>query len=534
MKEKNLIYPFILMLMSVFLICGCGNNNEDSILGENEDNNPNIPVTDPEGTISMNILNNGETFELGNYGYNIVIDAGNNFKNESSSLVEFVDLGKMRGLGNITSIPIDGWSSSVSVKPEHGYVIYFSSYKVYVRLYVEKYLTDATGNIIGFTVKFQQPFETIIKFEKDYVNFTSESSTQIIRFKNRSSISVKSIPNWCNVSLNETYMEISVLDNLTAHEYKDEIVLSNNAGESILKITQNASSSPIFDNGRGTKDDPWQIINAKQLDNIREWGCDKSIYHYFTLMNDIDFSSYLSENGNGWEPIGTLEAPFYGSFAGNGHKLIGLWINRSSTYYVGLFGYSKQCEISGLRIELSPKGIYCNDGGGVCGHIDGNGNISQCYVKGNIFSSGDVGGIVGFTRGGKISECYTEGNITAEGFGCAGGICGYSQGTVENCYSKANIKSQGTRPSGGIIGDFYGTAIYCYTIGNIEGNGIFGISSNYKFSYYNKEITNCTSGGTGLTTSQMKKQSSYENWDFNKIWQIEENKSYPSLRCFNN
>lgn len=532
MRRKEFYSSVILMLMSAFLILGCGNDNEDGLLGGSEDNNSDMPVTDPEGSVSMNILNNGEAFELGSYGYNIVIDAGNNFKSGSRSVVEFVDLGEMRGLGDITTIPVDGWSSTVSVLPEHGYVIYFAYYHVFARLYVEKYLTDTSGGIIGAAVKFQQPFETIVEFEKDNVNFTSESSSQIISFKNRSSVSVKSVPKWCSVLLMETTMKVSVSDNLTAHEYKGEIVLSNNAGESVLNIIQDASPNPIFENGRGTEDDPWQIINVQQLDKVREWGCDKSTYHYFTLLNDIDFSSYLPKEGNGWEPIGTQEAPFYGSFAGNGHKLIELWIKRSSTYNVGLFGYSNQCEISGLRIELSPIGIYCNGGGGICGHM--NGNISQCYVKGNIVSSGTAGGIVGFSRSGIISECYTEGNIVVEGYSSVGGICGYSSGTVENCYSTANIDSKGNQLAAGIIGDSYGTANYCYAIGSIEGKHCRGISSNSKFSYYNMETTNCTSGGVGLTTSQMKQQSSYENWDFNKIWQIEENKSYPTLRCFNN
>ena len=520
------------MLMFAFLILGCSNNDEDNPLGENSENNPNVPVADPEGTVSMNILNNGEAFDLGDAGCDIAIDAGNNLK-RGNSFVEFVDLGEMKGLGNITAIPVDGWSSTVAAIPGHGYVIYFAVYKIYARLYVEKYLKNTDGGIVGVSVKFQQRFETIIEFEKEYVNFTSESSTEIIKFKNRSVVSIQSAPEWCNVSLTETTINITVSDNLTAHEYKDKIILSNNSGESILNITQSASLNPIFENGRGTENDPWQIINAQQLDKIREWGCDKSSYRYFTLLSDIDLSSYLPKEGNGWEPIGTQEEPFNGNFAGNGHKLTGLWINRASTNNVGFWGYSNQCEISGLKIELASVGIHCNGGGGICGHIETNGNISQCYVKGDIVSSSTAGGIVGFTRHGKISECYMEGNIIVEGYSYAGGICGYTSGSVENCYSVTNIKSQSSLNAAGIVGD--GNASYCYAIGSIEGKYCNGISNkSFNFSYYNIETTNCTSGGVGLTTSQMKQQSSYENWDFNKIWQIEENKSYPTLRCFNN
>lgn len=30
----------------------------------------------------------------------------------------------------------------------------------------------------------------------------------------------------------------------------------------------------------------------------------------------------------------------------------------------------------------------------------------------------------------------------------------------------------------------------------------------------------------------MKKQSTYESWDFKNTWKITEGKTYPTLRCF--
>ena len=50
--------------------------------------------------------------------------------------------------------------------------------------------------------------------------------------------------------------------------------------------------------------------------------------------------------------------------------------------------------------------------------------------------------------------------------------------------------------------------------------------------YYNSDKINVSSayGGMALTTSQMKKRASYQDWDFDKVWKIDEGKSYPKLR----
>ena len=64
------------------------------------------------------------------------------------------------------------------------------------------------------------------------------------------------------------------------------------------------------------------------------------------LQNDIDIT------GMNWEPIGTREKPFFGSFDGNGHKIIGMNIHVTAqnfedfivkiddklSLYVGFFG----------------------------------------------------------------------------------------------------------------------------------------------------------------------------------------------------
>ena len=52
-----------------------------------------------------------------------------------------------------------------------------------------------------------------------------------------------------------------------------------------------------FAGGSGTKEDPWQIDSAEQLNLIRE-----NLAGHYVLIADIDLSGY--EN---WEPIGAFQ-----------------------------------------------------------------------------------------------------------------------------------------------------------------------------------------------------------------------------------
>ena len=241
--------------------------------------------------------------------------------------------------------------------------------------------------------------------------------------------------------------------------------------------------------------------------------------YVFSLDNDIDLSDYLSPQGNGWMPIGSSSEPFDGTFHGNMHTISGLWIYRLSTDYLGLFGYSDNISlIDGIRLVLDDKGIVGtgNNVGGICGRA--NGEISRCSVQGAVAGGGYVGGIAGY--GGSISQCYTEGEITGDSY--VGGVCPYIS-TVRDCYSTATVQA-GTNGSAYAIGS---DVAYCYFAGKVEGNRISYPIGTY--CYYDAETTG---DDGGLPTSEMFRQATYVNWDFINVWQIDEGRSYPTLRCF--
>lgn len=168
--------------------------------------------------------------------------------------------------------------------------------------------------------------------------------------------------------------------------------------------------------------------------------------------------------------------------------------------------------------------------GGICGYAY-EGTIEGCRVEGKIKGSDCVGGILGDCAGSStvISQSSSTGSVIASAI--AGGILGsVPYGTVKNCYSDADVR---TNTSWYVMGIGGGTTSHCYFAGTIKGEGsLCPINSNSSFAcYYNSDKINVSSAkGMALTTSQMKKRASYQDWDFDKVWKIDEGKSYPKLR----
>lgn len=507
----------MLALAVLAIVPACSGEDDEPVVPQASD--PNVAVPDPEGTVTVNITNNGRDGEvaLPDLGVRLYIDEGNNFRLYylSGNSGTIVSLGAMKGLGNVVTVPIEGWSTSVAVVPGNGYVVRNNGN--YARLYVDSYMTSTSGGIMGATVKYQSPFVLPIVLSESEVEFEASGGSHEITYTG-STCSVKSAPEWCSVRF-DSYggsLTVSVTENFSASEYTGDIVLSNQSGEATLKVTQAASPSPLFADGRGTVDDPFSITAPEHLGNVSVMA--GGGYH-FSLDNDIDLSDYLSPQGNGWMPIGSSSEPFDGTFLGNMHTISGLWIDRSSTDYLGLFGYvDRDVIIDGIRLVLDEKGIVSTGSrvGGICGLSYG--NITRCSVQGAISGSYYVGGIAGY--GGSISQCYTEGEIN--GNNDVGGIGTY-QSSISNCYSTATVQA-GTNGLAYTIGS---NVAYCYFAGKAEGNRISYPIGTY--CYYDAETTG---DDGGLPTSEMFRQATYVNWDFINVWQIDEGRSYPTLRCF--
>lgn len=159
---KKLFNKYLFLLCVAFgalLFSSCSKDDD----AENDNSgpviNPDKNIPDPKGTITMNMMvgdDKDKSVSINDFG-TIQINSAYNFMGyEGSSYYSFVSLGKMKGLGNVTAIPQDGWNYSVAVNPGEGYVVrykgYYDSQAIYARLYVVSEIAGTSGGIIGYTI----------------------------------------------------------------------------------------------------------------------------------------------------------------------------------------------------------------------------------------------------------------------------------------------------------------------------------------------------------------------------------------------
>ena len=134
-------------------------------------------VQDPEGTIVLNMHQDGGSYGYYTLGFNynndggysfvfqfdLKINSANNFQTYSG-YTEIVSVGSVSGLSGVVQAPRNGWATSAAVVPGTGYVLRFKNPNTeknyYMRLYVVDYITNTSGGIIGATVKYQCPWES--------------------------------------------------------------------------------------------------------------------------------------------------------------------------------------------------------------------------------------------------------------------------------------------------------------------------------------------------------------------------------------
>lgn len=210
-------------LVAVVMACAmvaCGDDDDP--------NDPGNSVPDPEGTVllSMRNWNNGRTYlEVNKLG--MWIDGGDNFEGESGYF-SIVNLGKMKGLGNVTKIPTSGWAEKVAVTPGCGYIARVSNTPwgvQYIRIYVVDYIISAeiTNGIIGANIKYQYPFtpEGVLSLESYNVTLEATSgSSQTVKINHYAPYTVTDVPDWLKVTNGEKEIVFTALSDNPAYSYK--------------------------------------------------------------------------------------------------------------------------------------------------------------------------------------------------------------------------------------------------------------------------------------------------------------------------
>lgn len=150
---KKLLSLFLLLPLA---IASCGDDKDE-------------PTTkkDPEGVVEANIMLSsavdvsGLDIYLQNYNFmsNVMI----NFDH----VYLFTSVGSVKSISDINKIPNSGWSESVAAEVGKGYVIGIretvshgcsDNLIDYGRMYVSKAINNSSGEIIGYTIKVQYPW----------------------------------------------------------------------------------------------------------------------------------------------------------------------------------------------------------------------------------------------------------------------------------------------------------------------------------------------------------------------------------------
>ena len=115
--------------------------------------------------------------------------------------------------------------------------------------------------------------------------------------------------------------------------------------------------TPVAPSGDGTEGSPYQIATWQNLywisQSTERWN------KYYIQTADISFPTTGDDaintwdGGAGWTPIGNSSTYFTGYYDGQNHTISNLYINRSSTDYVGLFGYVERFEGDAVKNLVS-------------------------------------------------------------------------------------------------------------------------------------------------------------------------------------
>ena len=215
----------------------------------------------------------------------------------------------------------------------------------------------------------------------------------------------------------------------------------------------------------------YTVYNADGLLNVAKLVNGGKTDINITLDKNIDLT------GKGWTPIGTsFDNSYKGTFDGGGHTITGLAVT-TNDQFVGLFGYLnragtvKNVVMEGIQITSNHGS---SQAGGVVGYSWG--TIENCSVSGSVSGTVYVGGVVGAQWGGSITGCSSS--ATVKGTVDVGGVAGQtnSNATMTACYATGNVTLEiapiNNIDVGGAVGFNGGSRILaCYATGNVTSTG---------------------------------------------------------------
>ena len=257
---------------------------------------------------------------------------------------------------------------------------------------------------------------------------------------------------------------------------------------------------PEPDPGYRVEDGTYFVTNATGL---IAWAAHVRAGHWdtnCTLEADIELTG-------SWEPIGTAQTPYTGTFDGNDKTISGLTID-SSSQYVGMFGYLNgevtKLNLASVSITSSWSDKTYAAVGAVAGYITSSSTINGCSVSGSITindANSNAGGLAGQNYG-SISNCWVNG-LTIKGpssNGRLGGVVGSNSNTIEDCHVENLTITNGTNV-GGVAGQTSSSSS-ALTGCSVKDSSVTGssISGGVVGNFSSGEVAGCSVESTTVAT----------------------------------
>ncbi|MDV0446774.1 hypothetical protein MsAg5_06290 [Methanosarcinaceae archaeon Ag5] len=270
-----------------------------------------------------------------------------------------------------------------------------------------------------------------------------------------------------------------------------------------------------FDGGNGTDaDNAFEIANIVQFDALRYYAGSSGEGKYFKLvMPDETYPGFDANvfvmppdwnnesaavqrgysDGKFWQPVGSAEKPFSGTFDGNGILMDSFDINRPDADYMGIFGVTASGSVL-KNVTVTGTIMTGKDYvGGLA--AQNNGLIDACSVRSEIHGKINVGGVAG-VNSGTISNSEHVANIVSGNIS-VGGVAGVNSGTISQSHGgrweglpntsgiygyEENVGGiAGVNMGSGSISDSYfvGSVTGVNSVGGLAGKSSAGISNCY-------------------------------------------------------
>lgn len=292
----------------------------------------------------------------------------------------------------------------------------------------------ALYEVVTYSITFKYTLDGV---EQTGEQFENATKTTFFTYRNDSVTMLKLLDN-----LGYTYTnwspEVTSGAWVKGEEYAslEEVTLTD---EHYTNVTLVSNVIKFFEDGDGTKLNPFKIKNQTQLQNMSDMMKTYRDYERYKsscyeLMADITLTgsivgSEVEINSNtytaNFTSIGSEQNAFLGIFDGKGFTIENMVTTASKNASVGLFASTLGATIRNVNLK-NAKAYSTFD---VCGLLvsvsDKNTSISNCVITGDSYiltTASAVGGIVGQAKATAIRDISV--NATIEGKGYLGGIAG--------------------------------------------------------------------------------------------------------------